>query len=382
MGSSTALSYQLSQLPVGVSQDWVCWQASLKSWSFLKTGAWMDQNGQRFLTKQEILAETNLTREQGRELHKRFPVRVPREYFLLSKEDRGEAIKKMALPSIREGLWADQGLEDPVGEQGRMPLPGLIRKHADRVVVLITGLCHFYCRVFFSRGQQPQGPLDEDAWQRILSWLRREEGIREVIFSGGDPLTLPDEALISKCHQVRNLRPGLRVRIHSRSLVTYPERISARLLHGLAAFPGLVWITHVNHPLEFSPSVAKAMEALQSAGVVLGNQAVLLSGVNDEVPTQLQLWRQVFRHGLFPHYLHHPDAARGNAHFCLSLEQGRGLWLQVLEQLEVPAPLYVVDPPQGCGKVPVLELLPQGSTWVIQLPEGGTLHLKEMPGPP
>jgi len=291
---------------------------------------------------------------------RRFPMRWPRPYLAIAAA-QGETgpVWRMGCPSGDE-LTPDPGdLADPVGEQGASPLPFLICKHPDRALLLVTGRCHFYCRFCFRQatpgGREPR-PADLDA---AIAWIAQTEAVREVILSGGDPLTLADHrlaALIARLGAIDHLDT---VRIHTRAPIHHPARVTAGLTAALTGrLP--VWLClHANHASEVTPAVEAAIHRLRSAGLPLLNQTVLLRGVNNDTATLATLFRRLYALGVRPYYLHHPDRAPGNARFRLPIAEGLAIVAPLRRRLPGPAlPTYVIDLPDGTGKVPVAALTP------------------------
>jgi len=278
-----------------------------------------------------------------------FPVRITRSFARRSDlSDPLDPLAIQVLPDPRE--LEEEGLDDPVGEKKRVPMPWLVRKYEDRALLLLTKRCHLYCRYCFRRTHKPGEKLDpsEDEMNAALQWLGSCSGLREVILSGGDPLILTDTKLFSVIDRVLGL--GLRVRIHSRAPITYPRRVTAELAAGLAR-RGVWLVVHCNHPGELAPDVDEALEILVDGGVPVLNQTVLLRGVNDDPAVLVELFEGLVRRRVRPYYLHHPDAVRGNAHFRVPIGRGLEIMDEVRKQLGgVALPRYVIDPASGEGK--------------------------------
>jgi len=279
----------------------------------------------------------------------RFPIRLPRGY-LGDATERDDPRLRTALPDGAELVDDPGDVPDPVGEQARSPIPWVVRKHDDRVLVLLTKRCHLYCRYCFRRDHLPGEKEDpsQEEWASALAYARTS-GAREVILSGGDPLAVPDARL---CEAIDAVRPEVPVvRIHTRAPITFPQRITPRLVSELRARAPVWVLVHANHAIELTPSVRDALSRLVDAGVPVLNQAVLLRGVNDDVEAQVELCEALVRLWVFPYYLHHPDAAPGNASFRLSLDRGREIHEGMRRRLSgIALPTYVIDPPDGSGK--------------------------------
>jgi lysine 2,3-aminomutase len=311
--------------------------------------------------RKELLARfSGLDARIWAEADARFRVRVTRSW--LGRMTRlGGPLARQALPDAAE-LQADPGdVPDPVGEAGLHPVPWVVQKHPDRALLLVTRRCHLYCRYCFRRDLEgPEAPTEAEL-AAAIAWCRGA-GLEEVILSGGDPLALRDAQLLSIVDGLRSIDgPGHAVptiRIHTRAPITAPDRVTPALAAALAA-RGPVWvIVHANHPDELSEDVDEGLAMLVDAGVPVLNQSVLLRGVNDDAGVLAALSQGLVRRRVFPYYLHHPDPVPGNAGFRISLAEGLQIHAELAHRVSgLALPQYVIDPPDGSGKVPV-------SAWV------------------
>lgn len=271
-----------------------------------------------------------------------FPFRAP-EGFLAraASQDPHDPILRQVLPHPDEDLAWPGFADDPLDERRAQPVPGIIAKYPGRALMLVSGECPIHCRFCFRRHQAGHlaSPASPEAWQPALDWLAGHPEIREVIFSGGDPLMRSDAFLARLVHQLGKIPHLQRLRVHSRMAVVQPGRIGSR---------GLPWLTetrlqplmmlHVNHPLELAPEVKPALKALRHAQVVLLSQTVLLRGVNDDPDILATLMERLTSWGVLPCYLHLLDPVQGAGHFHVSLELGQRL----LHQLRQRLPGYAV----------------------------------------
>lgn len=285
---------------------------------------------------------------------KRFPLRIAPSYMDLI-ERPGDAIWRQCVPDPRELNSANLSV-DPLNEKGLSPVPGLIHRYSDRAVWLISSTCATFCRFCMrkhhtgwndSETSAPHGP--------VLDYIKRTAAIRDVILSGGDPLLLPDEILDGALAKLRRISHVEIVRIHTRAPVTLPERITPALCRILEKYHPLYVNTHFNHPSEITPRSAAACSLMASAGIPLGNQTVLLRGVNDDPPVMKDLMQRLLTIRIRPYYIHQADLVEGTGHFRTSI--GRGL--DVMRALRghtsgLAVPYYVVDLPGGRGKVPLV----------------------------
>jgi EF-P beta-lysylation protein EpmB len=261
----------------------------------------------------------------------------PRDPLLLQVLPRGE--ERDAVPGFRR---------DPLGEEAESPVPGLLRKYRGRALWIVTGACAVHCRYCFRR----HFPYDEHqdwsrGWPDAIRHLEEDPSVEEVILSGGDPLTVPDERLSALAARLDAIPHVRRLRIHTRWPVVLPSRVDARLLDWLEATRlATVVVLHANHAAELDSEVAGAVSRLRSTGAVLLNQSVLLRGVNDSVEALEALSRRLFAIGVLPYYLHLLDPVAGAAHFEVPEPVARQLWSGLSDRL----PGYLV--PRLAREVP------------------------------
>jgi lysine 2,3-aminomutase len=285
----------------------------------------------------------------------RFPVRVTRSWAdrIDSAADPGAqtALRLQALPAIEELVADPREVPDPVGEAHSSPVPWVVRKHADRALLLVTRRCHLHCRYCFRRDQWSAEEPSETELDRAIAYLT-QAGLEEVILSGGDPLTLRNARLDAILGRLRPSVPL--VRIHTRAPITAPDRVTPDLVALLRKHRPLWVVVHANHPSELDGSVGAALERLLDAGIPVHNQSVLLRGVNDDPDVLVALCRRLVALGVAPYYLHHPDPVPGAAHFQVGLDDGLRIYAELERRVSgLALPRYVIDPPDGSGKVAV-----------------------------
>lgn len=285
----------------------------------------------------------------------RYPVRISKYYAGLIQE-KGDAIWKQCMPDLQE-LEDSCQCPDPLNETSLSPVPGLIHRYPDRVVLLVSNRCPVYCRFCMRKRHVGSGdaPMDETELKNALNYIATKPGIRDVILSGGDPLMLSDETLYRVLSGLRAIKHISIIRIGSRVPVTLPERITPELCNLLKQFHPLYINTHFNHPTEITDHSAKACAMLADAGIQLGNQTVLLKGVNDTVGVMRELMTGLIGIRVRPYYLHQMDLVQGTAHFRTSVTTG----LDIINALRghvsgLAVPHYVIDLPGGKGKVAIL----------------------------
>lgn len=248
-----------------------------------------------------------------------FPLRVPRRYLdLIEPGNPADPLLRQVLASAREQDEVPGYGADPLDESAHTPVPGLLHKYHGRALLVVTGACAVHCRYCFRRHFPYQTHLSGGRWKAALEWLAGRPDIKEVILSGGDPLTLSNERLGQLLEDLAALPHLRRLRIHSRTPVVIPERLDDGLRALLSDERWLATLVlHVNHAREVSPALAAACRPLTRAGVTLLNQSVLLAGVNDDETVLAELSEALFEAGVLPYYLHQLDAVAGAAHFAV-----------------------------------------------------------------
>lgn len=285
----------------------------------------------------------------------RYPVLVSGYYAGLI-QNIGDAIWKQCMPDPQELEDFEQS-PDPLNETSLSPIPGLIHRYPDRVVLLVSNRCPVYCRFCMRKRLVGSNDfqMDEAGFKDALEYIASNPAIRDVILSGGDPLMLSDETLYRILSRLRSIGHISFIRIGSRVPVTFPERITPELCNILSQFHPLYINTHFNHPAEITDNSGKACSMLANAGIPLGNQTVLLRGVNDSSDVMRELMSGLLEIRVKPYYLHQMDLVRGTAHFRTSVDTG----LEIIRSLRghisgMAVPHYVIDLPGGKGKVAIL----------------------------
>ncbi|WP_136645418.1 lysine-2,3-aminomutase-like protein [Tabrizicola sp. YIM 78059] len=283
-------------------------------------------------------------------------------------------VRAQFVPDVRELRVVPEELADPIGDGAHSPVAGLTHRYSDRAILHATQTCEVYCRFCFRRETVGEtGHLAEAEFGRVLEYLRSTPAVREVIFTGGDPLVLSARRLASMLDRLEGLGTLEVLRFHTRVPVVAPEKVTEALVAVLdRALP--VWLViHTNHPDEITPGAAAALRRLSRAGVPLLSQTVLLKGVNADVDTLEALFRALIRNRVKPYYLHHPDLAKGTGHFRVTLEEGQAIAAALRGRLTgIAQPVYVLDIPGGHGKVPVGPgyLRRAQEHWIVTDPQG------------
>lgn len=266
-----------------------------------------------------------------------FPLRIPLEYLQrIPTRDPDHPLLKQFIPTSQELNNASHFEMDPVGEVSQNPVPGLIHKYKGRVLLIISGSCPVHCRYCFRRHfPYAHNRNNRDDWRQTLDYIRADSSIREVIYSGGDPLSASDDLLEWLTHELASIPHLERLRVHTRYPLVLPQRITQECLRWLSGSRLLsTLVIHCNHPDELDDSVAQALLTLKQAGITLLNQSVLLKGINDNLVTLVSLSETLHRHGVLPYYLHLLDKVQGAAHFEVPEQEALVLYRQL--QAELP----------------------------------------------
>ncbi|BCY18076.1 MAG: lysine 2,3-aminomutase [Chloroflexi bacterium] len=279
-------------------------------------------------------------------------------YFasLINPDDPDDPIRKQVIPTANEILPFTGMMEDSLAEDRHSPVPGLVHRYPDRVLMLVTTQCASYCR-YCTRSRivgDPSATFSRTDFEAQLDYIRHTPQIRDVLLSGGDPLTLAPKVLEELLTKLREIPHVEVIRIGSRVPVFMPQRVTDELTDMLQRFHPLWMNIHVNHPNEITAELTEACDKLSRAGIPLGNQSVLLAGINDCPHIQKRLVQDLVRIRVRPYYLYQCDLVEGAGHFRTPVAKG----FEILEALRghtsgYAVPTYVVDAPGGGGKIPV-----------------------------
>jgi len=287
-----------------------------------------------------------------------FPVAITPYYAsLLDRNNSSQPLRRTVLPVSHEQLVSKYEAQDPLREEDDSPVPGLVHRYPDRVLFLVTNFCATYCR-YCTRsrlvGKRNGNPFNLAQWEKAIAYIESTPTVRDVLLSGGDPLTLPDEKLEWLLSRLSLIPHVEFLRIGTKAPVVLPQRITTGLVRMLKRYHPL-WISiHFTHPDELTPEVAKACERLADAGIPLGSQTVLLAGVNDDVDTMKRLMHGLLRIRVRPYYLYQCDPVLGSGHFRTPVAKG----MEIVQGLRghtsgYAVPTYAVDAPGGGGKIPL-----------------------------
>jgi lysine 2,3-aminomutase len=281
---------------------------------------------------------------------------TPYFFNLIDRDDPDCPVRRQVIPREEEMLTAPEELLDPVGEEGSMGVDGLVHRYPDRCLFLVTNVCAAYCR-YCTRSRlvsNAQGYDFHPNFENALTYIEEHEEIRDVLLSGGDPLLLSDKKLDYLLGRLRQIKHLEFIRIGTRIPVFMPQRVTPEL-QDVFRRHGPVWMSiHVNHPKECTEELYEATEKLTMAGVPLGNQSVLLKGINDDVQTMASLVHRLLMMRVRPYYLYQCDLITGSRHLRADVRKG----IEIMKALRgyttgYAVPQFVIDAPGGGGKIPV-----------------------------
>ena len=334
-----------------------------EDWGSVSASDWSDWSWQlrnRIQSLEQLEGRLSLTGEEraGTILAgKKLALGITPHFFsLIDRNDPDCPIRRQVVPRIEEATTAADEMLDPCGEDSSMPVPGLVHRYPDRVLLLVTDRCASYCR-YCTRSRVVSGAGEQELTvdlERAFSYLEKHSEVRDVLLSGGDPLLLSDAKLNAILTRLRKIPSIEFVRIGTRIPIFLPQRITPELVAMLRTHHPLWMSVHTNHPKELTQEVREALGRLADAGIPLGNQSVLLKGVNDRAEILKELFHKLLLCRVRPYYLYQCDLITGSAHLRTTIREGQ----DIMEQLRgyttgYAVPTYVVDGPGGGGKIPV-----------------------------
>jgi len=331
--------------PEATDQQWSDWR-------------WQLQN--RIRTLDQIRQMTDLTTEELEALQRAdglLPAAVTPHYMgLVSAHDPDQAVRRMVIPTVYELRRCPGESDDPLGEEGQSPVHGLVHRYPDRVLLLATDFCSTYCRYCTRSRVVGHGDLTPNTarLEAAFAYIRSHPEIRDVLLSGGDPLTIPDDRLEWILSSLRAIPHVEIIRIGTKVPAVLPQRITPQLTRMLRKYHPLWMSLHFAHPNECCCETARACGMLADAGIPLGSQTVLLKGINDTVDTMKALMHGVMKMRVKPYYLYQCDPISGSQHFRTTVAKG----IEIIRGLRghtsgYAVPTYVIDAPGGGGKIPI-----------------------------
>lgn len=336
----------------------------VKTWEDVTDSQWEDwkwQVNNRITTLEDlekILPLTEDEKEGVRQCLKSLRMAITPYYAsLINPDDRDDPLRKQSVPTIKEIAISSADMKDPLNEDIYSPVKGIIHRYPDRVLFLVTDKCSMYCRHCTRRrfSGQTDNSLPMDEVEGAIKYISSTPSVRDVLISGGDPLLMDDDRLEYIIKSVREIPHVEIIRIGTRVPVVLPQRVTPELTGMLRKYHPL-WInTHFNHPDEVTDRAKKACAMIVDAGIPLGNQTVLLRGVNDCVNIQRELLHRLVMARVRPYYIYQCDLSQGIEHFRTKVSKG----IEIIEGLRghtsgICIPTFVIDAPGGAGKIPVM----------------------------
>ncbi|MBO7227323.1 MAG: lysine 2,3-aminomutase [Bacteroidales bacterium] len=322
---------------------------------------WKWQVKNRIETLEELNKYISLTEKEQEGVRKSLQTLrmaiTPYYLSLIDPNDPNDPVRRQAIPTEAETHISAADLQDPLHEDEDSPTPGLTHRYPDRVLLLITDMCSMYCRHCTRRRFAGQNDCESpsERIQKAIDYIAKTPTVRDVLLSGGDALMVNDEMLESIIKRLRAIPHVEIIRIGSRTPVVCPQRITDKLVNMLKQYHPIWLNTHFNHPNEMTPEASAALARLANAGIPLGNQTVLLRGVNDCVHVMKRLVHQLVKNRVRPYYIYQCDLSMGLEHFRTPVSKG----IEIIEGLRghtsgYAVPTFVVDAPGGGGKTPVM----------------------------
>ena len=322
--------------------------------------SWQQQLSQSAVKIEDLpfIPESPEYREQLKKVGEIYPIRI-NSYFLNQIKGPNDPLWKQVVPTIEElDDYTDGDIltADPLNEEGDMPVPELVHRYPDRVLLMINNQCPIVCR-FCTRKRKIgfPGVVTRDTLRQGIEYIRNNPEIRDVIMSGGDPLLVPDKELDRILGELRSIPHLEIIRIGTRVPGTLPSRITENLCSILKKYHPLYFNMHFNHPSEITPEVEKSCAMLADIGIPLGSQTVLLKGINDNSQTMKELMLKLLKNRVKPYYIYQADMTEGTDHFRTSVEKGLDILRDLMGHISgMAVPYFVIDAPGGGGKVRLL----------------------------
>ena len=355
-------------------------QATLEDWN-----DWRWQNRNRVRTLADLARIIELSADEVAAIKRHtgaLPLGITPYYAsLLNRHDAGHALRRTVVPVLGEFETSRGENDDPLGEDSHSPVPGLVHRYPDRVLLLVTNFCSVYCR-YCTRarmvGSVGERSVKKSDIEVALEYIEQTQVIRDVLISGGDPLSLDDDRLEYILRRLRKIPHVEFIRIGSKQPVVQPMRVTPALTRILRRYHPLWMSLHFTHPDELTPEVAEACGRLADAGIPLGSQTVLLKDVNDDIQILIKLVHGLLKVRVRPYYLYQCDPISGSAHFRTPVSKG----VELIRGLRghttgYAVPAFVVDAPNGGGKIPISPDYVVGyddSDLLLKSYDGGTYH--------
>jgi len=343
--SNRSSEFKNRYFPLTTTESWNDWKWQLRN-AFTSID---DLKKIMKLSEKEIMALNNL--------RSRLPLRIT-PYFtsMIYNTKPSHPLRRNVVPVVEELLVTRSEQSDPLHEEAYSPVRGIVHRYPDRVLFTVTQVCSNYCR--YCTRSHSVGRLDrlgKQDFEKAFNYISYHKEVRDVLISGGDPLTLTDEMLDYILSNIRKIEHVEIIRIGTRAPVVLPQRITSGLINILRKYHPLFISLHFSHPLEITEECEKACNKLADGGFPLGSQTVLLKGINDSVPVMKELMHKLLKMRIRPYYLYQCDLIPGSRHFRTTVAKG----LEIIKGLRgftsgYAVPTFVVDAPGGGGKIPLL----------------------------
>ncbi len=318
---------------------------------------WKQQLTDR-ITNREILASKIELTEKEKQYFETFvdyPFAITHYYFsLIDKTNPLDPVRKQCIPQLEETVIKEYESLDPLSEDDFSPVPGLVHRYKNRVLLLITDTCAVYCRHCFRRAFTGNnfGCISKGDLDKALEYIIKHPEINEILLSGGDPLTLNNKALADILEKIEHIKRKLALRICTRIPVVMPQRIDEELIKVFKKMNSVWIVTQFNHYKEITPQSKNAVKMLIDSGIPVLNQTVLLRGINDSKEILVKLFTELILSRIKPYYIFQGDLACGTGHFRTNLNKATALIKEVYSEVSgIARPFYAVDLPGGGGKI-------------------------------
>jgi lysine 2,3-aminomutase len=315
---------------------------------------WQEMLRQSVDSGKDLVERFGFEKELADRLNKLFHIRV-NPYYLSLIRYPGDPIWLQCIPDAAE-LEDRNALEDPLNEDADSPVPSITHRYPDRVLFLMTSQCSMYCRFCTRKRKVSDSTKINSKWiQQGIDYIAAHPEVRDIVLSGGDPLMVTDYMLERVLSGLRAIPHVEIIRLGTKMPCVLPQRITLKLCKMLRKYHPIYVNTHFNHPWECTPEAEKACAMLADAGCPVGNQAVLMKGVNDDADVMLELHRKLLKMRVRPYYIYQADLTKGTNHFRTPVRTG----LEIMDKLRghrsgLAVPYYVIDAPGGGGKIPLL----------------------------
>jgi lysine 2,3-aminomutase len=315
---------------------------------------WQEMLRQSVDSGKDLVERFGFDKELADKLNKLFHIRV-NPYYLSLIRYPGDPIWLQCIPDAVE-LEDRNALEDPLNEDADSPVPSITHRYPDRVLFLVTSQCSMYCRFCTRKRKVSDSTKINSKWiQGGIDYIANHPEVRDVVLSGGDPLMVTDYVLERVLAGLREIPHVEIIRLGTKMPCVLPQRITPKLCKMIKKYHPIYVNTHFNHPWECTPEAEKACTMLADAGCPVGNQAVLMKGVNDDADVMLDLHRKLLKMRVRPYYIYQADLTKGTNHFRTPVRKG----LEIMDKLRghtsgLAVPYYVIDAPGGGGKIPLL----------------------------